>query len=256
MKKRWFCIPSSSRKFQRLYYAWENGTEDPRGSRAAGVERFNDDLSTLMERIGSSEPQFIMDKLDRVRSRLVQLKQRKIVKINHSAMELLVARSLIKEGYEVIVEHELGGNLICDLYATKGGGSMIVEVETGYTPPDHALDPLTYNLSRTASKVSRYSHFANKFALGTLPINIMLVDPIFLKSPSLRTPAEMYSIKKLCDNYYSQPPVSFDEIQNARLHSVYLIDVDNASVEQFDPETYLEFLSHAPYLVTKNWKAR
>ena len=200
-----------------------------------------------MERIAVSEPQYILEKLDRVRIRLVELKQLKIVKINHSVMELLVACSLIREGYDVIVERELGDNLICDLYATKAGGSIIVEIETGYVPPDHALDPLTYNQSRTASKISRYSHFANKFALATLPFNIMPVDPIFLKSPRLRTLAEMYHVKKLCDNYYSQPPVSFDEIQTARLHGVYLIDVDNASAEQLDPETYVEFLSSAPY---------
>jgi hypothetical protein len=212
------------------------------------VERFNEDLSTLIERIGSSEPQFVLDKLEKVRLSLVELKQRNIVKINHSAMELLLAYSLIREGYEVVVEKPLGDNLICDLYGTKGEGSLIVEVETGYTPPNHALDPLTYNRSRTASKISRYSSFANRFALGTPPINILPVDPIFLKPSELRTPAEMYHIKKLCDNYYSQPRVSFDEIQNAHLHSVYLIDVDNARVEQVDPEAYVDFLSRTPYL--------
>jgi len=226
------------------------------GSEQQLVERFNEDLSALMERIGSSEPQFVLDKLEIVRSRLVELKQRNIVKINHSAMELLVACSLIREGYDIVVEQALGGNLICDLYGTKGEGSLIVEVETGYTPPDHALDPLTYNRSRTASKISRYSSFANKFALGTPPFNLLPVDPIFLKSPRLRTPAEMHRIKKLCDYYYSQPPVSFDEIQNARLHSVYLIDVDNARVEQVDPEAYIEFLSRTPYLHAMNGKAQ
>lgn len=220
------------------------------------MERFNEDLSTLMERIKSNQPLLVLDKLERVRSRLVELKQRNIVKINHSAMELLVACSLIRDGYDVIVEQAVGGNLICDLYATKGEGSLIVEVETGYTPPDHALDPLTYNRSRTASKISRYSSFANKFALGTPPINLLPVDPIFLQSPRLRKPAEIYHIKKLCDNYYSQPPVSFDEIQNARLHSIYMIDVDNAKVEQIDPETYLEFLSRTPYLHATNGKGQ
>jgi len=210
------------------------------------VDRFNEDLSTLMEKIRSSQPRFVVDKLESVRSRLVELKQRNIVKINHSAMELVVASSLIREGYDVVVEQDLGGNLICDLYATKGEGSLIVEVETGYTPPDHALDPLMYNRSRTVSKISRYSSFANKFALGTPPVNILPVDPIFLKSPRLRTPAEMYHIKKLCDNYYSQPPVSFDEIQNARLHSIYMIDVDDATVQQVDPEAYVEILSRLP----------
>jgi hypothetical protein len=82
------------------------------------------------------------------------------------------------------------------------------------------------------------------------------VDPIFLKSPRLRKPAEIYHIKKLCDNYYSQPPVSFDEIQNARLHSIYIIDVDNAKVEQIDPETYMEFLSRTPHLHAMNGKGQ
>jgi hypothetical protein len=212
------------------------------------VERFNEDLSTLMERIRSSQPRSVADKLESVRSRLVELKQRNIVKINHSAMELVVACSRIKEGYNVAVEQDLGENLICDLYGTKGDGSLIVEIETGYTPPDHALDPLVYNRSRTASKISRYSSFANKFALGTPPVNMLPVDPIFLKSPRLRKPAEMYHIKKLCDNYYSQPPVSYDEIQNARLHSIYIIDVDDATVEQIDPEAYIESLSTFPHL--------
>jgi hypothetical protein len=220
------------------------------------VEKFNDDLSTLIERIKLNQPRLALDKLERVRSRLVELKQRNVVKINHSAMELLVACSLISEGYDVNVEQTLEGSLVCDVYAAKGEGSLIVEVETGYTPPDHALDPVTYNRSRTASKISRYSSFANKFALGTPPINILPVDPIFVKSPRLRKPAEIYHIKKLCDNYYSQPAVSFDEVQNARLHSIYIIDVDNARVEQIDPETYLEFLSHTPYLHAMNPKGQ
>jgi len=188
-----------------------------------------------------------MNKLEQVRLRLVELKQRNVVKISHSAMELLVACYLIADGYNVVVEKALEDNLVCDLYATKGDGALIVEVETGYTPPDHALDPLTYNRSRIASKISRYSSFANKFALGTPPISILPMDLVFLKSPRLRTPAEIYRIKKLCDNYYSQPPVSYDEIQNARIHCIYMIDVDNASVEQVDPEAYIEFLSHVPF---------
>jgi hypothetical protein len=226
------------------------------GSEQQLVERFNEDLSALMERIKSNQPRFVLEKLERVRSRLVELKQRNIVKINHSAMELLVACCLIREGYDIAVEQALEGSLICDLYGTKGEGSLIVEVETGYTPPDHALDPLTYNRSRTVSKISRYSSFANKFALDTPPVNILPVDPIFLKPPRLRTPAEIYRVKKLCDNYYSQPPVGFDEIQNARLHSIYIIDVDNATVEQIDPEAYMEFLSRTPYLHATNGKGQ
>ncbi len=30
--------------------------------------------------------------------------------------------------------------LVCDIYAKKGGGHTIIEIETGFTPPEHAMD--------------------------------------------------------------------------------------------------------------------
>jgi hypothetical protein len=32
--------------------------------------------------------------------------------------------------------------LVCDLFAKKGDGDTIIEIETGFTPPDHALDTI------------------------------------------------------------------------------------------------------------------
>lgn len=43
------------------------------------MERFNDDLSTLIERIGSNQPQVVLGRLEKVRSKLVELKQRNMV---------------------------------------------------------------------------------------------------------------------------------------------------------------------------------
>jgi hypothetical protein len=47
-------------------------------------------------------------------------------------------------------------------------------------------------------------------------------------------------IKTLCDLYYRNPPVSLDEIRNARIHTIYIIDVDRVAVREVDPATYLE----------------
>ena len=44
--------------------------------------------------------------------------------------------------------------LVCDVFATKGDGEAIVEIETGFTPPEHALDPTSYYVARIASKIS------------------------------------------------------------------------------------------------------
>lgn len=210
------------------------------------MERFGEDLLAVMERIGAQQPPFVIQKLEKVWSRLLELKKRNMVKINHSVMELLTARSLILEGYDVTVEYPLGGNLVCDLHATKGSGTLILEIETGYVPPDHALDPLTYNRARVASKISRYNSYANKFTLGTPPTNILQIAHLFLKPPSLRRPEDIYPMKKLCDTYYSEPPVEFEDIRNARLHAIYIIDVDGLEVRQLDPEAYIDSVSNAP----------
>jgi hypothetical protein len=210
------------------------------------VERFNEDLSVLMERVTAHQPNSVVDALEKVRLRLLELKQRNMVKINHSVMELLTAWSLVVEGYDVTVEYPVAGDLVCDLLAAKGDGNVIVEIETGYIPPDHALDPVTYSRARIASKISRYSSYANKFALGTSPTNLLQIDDVFMKPPRLRKPEELTAIKRLCDKYYSAPPVEVEEIRNSRLHAIYIIDVDNARVRQLDPEGYRDALSTVP----------
>ena len=177
-------------------------------------------------------------KLLRLRDRLLQLHSKNLVKINHSIMELVCARHLIQSGFDVELEHTLDG-VSCDIYAVKGFGTLIVEVETGFVPPEHALDPRSYLRARIASKITRYSGFANKFCLGTPPHYIMQIPPALTKPPRFRTQEEVAAIKRLCDLYYTSPPVTFEEIRNARLHSIYAIDVDNLSVREWDVNEYM-----------------
>jgi hypothetical protein len=153
-------------------------------------------------------------------------------------MELVCAKPLVQKGYNVQVEHQLEPNLTCDLYATKGDGSHIIEIETGYIPPEHALDPSTYLLARIASKITRYSNHTGKFALGTPPHYILPIPEVLLTAPRKRTPENFKTVKTLCDLYYKNPPVTLDEVRNARLHSIYIIDIDNLAAEEIDPETY------------------
>jgi hypothetical protein len=177
-------------------------------------------------------------KMLELRDNLLSLNQRNMVKINHSVMELVCAKHLTQNGFDVRLEHTVD-RVSCDIYAVKGYGSVIVEVETGFVPPEHALDPTTYLRARIASKITRYSGFANKFVLATPPYYIMQVPPALTKPPRFRTEAEISSIKGLCDLYYSNPPVSTEEIRNARLHSIYAVNVDNVSVAEWEVNEYL-----------------
>jgi hypothetical protein len=188
--------------------------------------------------VGESEE--IIMRMDFVKTRLIELYKRNIVKINHSAMELVCARHLIRYDYAVDVERQLNDILICDLYATKGDGEAIVEIETGFIPPEHALDPLSYYSARVASKIARYSKFANQFVLATPPVSVLPIPKLFRRPPRDRGRDEINRVKELCDRYYRNPPVSFNEILNSHLHMIYIINVDQGKVMEMDIDSYFD----------------
>ncbi len=217
-----------------------------------GRERFEQDLSTLMLRLAAGMEKETETKLSNLRDWLLKLQKENVVKINHSVMELVCAKYLILKGYDVQLEYVLNDLLTCDLYSTKGYGNLIVEIETGFIPPDHALDPLTYLSARLASKIIRYSSFAGKFALGVPPHYVLSFPNALAKPPRRRTPAELERVKKLCDLYYNNPPVTEEEILNARIHEIYLIDVDRGKVLEIDPEAYMKRALHKEYFIPLN----
>jgi hypothetical protein len=204
------------------------------------IERFTADVTNLSDKMTTGEPAEIIKRMDFVKFRLIELYKRNIVKINHSAMELVCARHLIRYGYAVDVERQLNDILICDLYATKGDGEAIVEIETGFIPPEHALDPLSYYAARVASKIARYSKFANQFVLATPPVSVLPIPRIFKRPPRDRAREDIIQVKELCDSFYRNPPVSFSEILNSHLHMVYIINVDQGKVTEMDVDSYFD----------------
>ncbi|MCS7120516.1 MAG: hypothetical protein RMJ07_03865 [Nitrososphaerota archaeon] len=200
--------------------------------------KFEKDLDKLVSRL-CKDDENILREMVILRDHLIALYRRNLVKINHSVMELVCAKHLILSGYSVEVEKTLN-NISCDIFGQKGMGRLIVEVETGFVPPEHALDPTTYINARITSKITRYSGYADKFALAIPPHYVMPIHPIFLRPPRHRREEEIRQAKDLCDLYYSNPPVTLEEIRNARLHSIYVVDVDSGTVRETDPLTYSE----------------
>jgi hypothetical protein len=205
-----------------------------------GKALFQQDLNTLLSKLTVGESEETRKSLVILKDWLVKLQRDNVVKINHSVMELVCAKYLILKDYEVQLEYPVNDILTCDLYSTKGYGNLIVEIETGFIPPDHALDPLTYTQARLASKIIRYSSFAGKFALGVPPHYILPFPSALALPPKRRTQTEIENIKKLCDRYYENPPVTEEEIREARIHEIYVINVDQAKVKEMDPEEYMK----------------
>ena len=203
------------------------------------MQEFDRDLNALAKRLCQGERKDVSKEIMRLKNHLTSLYYKNLVKINHSVMELTCAKHLILAGYNVDLEKTLNG-LSCDVYATKGLGSIIIEVETGFVPPEHALDPSTYIRARIASKITRYSGFAEKFGLAAPPHYIIPIPQVLIKPPRDRQESDVIVLKSLCDIYYTNPPVSLKEIRNAHLHAIYILDVDNLTVKETDPLTYLE----------------
>ena len=204
------------------------------------VPRFKADLFELASRACARDGEEVRAKVFELAEILVTLYGKNLVKINHSALELVCARALVKQGYEVKVESRLDSSLVCDVLGTRGDGRLIVEIETGFIPPEAALQPSAYARSRVASKIARYSRFAGRFALGTTPTYVLDLPEFFLKPPRARKAGEAAAMKALTDAVYNNPPISIEELMQARVHSVFVIDVDSAETREVDPESYRE----------------
>ncbi|MGB6785054.1 MAG: hypothetical protein WBE60_04160, partial [Nitrosotalea sp.] len=108
------------------------------------IEKFTDDVYTVAEKLTREKTPEMKSRINFVRERLIELYQKNLVKINHSVLEIICASNLITQGYSVDIEKHLSDILVCDVFATKGDGTFIMEIETGFTPPDHALDTIDY----------------------------------------------------------------------------------------------------------------
>jgi hypothetical protein len=204
------------------------------------LEKFRNDVYEVTEKLSPILSQEDLPKLHYVRQQLIDMYQKNLVKINHSVLELICASNLIANGYAVEVEKQISDILVCDLFAKKGDGDTIIEIETGFTPPDHAMDTINYSTARIMSKIARYSKYTSKFSLATPVMGIIPIPKIFLIPPNARKKEDVKKIQNLCDRYYKNPPINYDDILNARLHSIYLINVDKNFAMALDPQGYVD----------------
>jgi hypothetical protein len=200
---------------------------------------FRSDLRKLASRL---EEKGIVPsgRLDPLINKLSDLHKRGLVKINHSAMEIVVAAHFISKGYEVDVEVPIN-DLKCDLLCLNDI-KVIVEVETGYVPPEHALDPDNFCRARIASKIARYSIHSDRFYLAAPPTYLMEIPPFVLLPPDERNEDELIKWKSLLDSYYTNPSIPLEMLRICKLNGILITSVDDGRVTELSPSTYLRLL--------------
>ncbi len=204
------------------------------------MDLFEEDIKAVQKELEKRYDPRLHGEIAEIADRLITLHRSNSIKINHSVMEYVLAAYLISRGYRVDLEHPLENDLVADVMAWKNGRSMIIEVETGFTSPENALDPQAYLTSRVISKIARYSLHADEFSLATPAHNILQVPRVLLKPASRRKPAEIQLLKRLCDRYYKTPEIAVEKLSKMRLHAIYLINVDLLEVKRLSPRKYLE----------------
>ena len=164
------------------------------------IEKFQDDVYAISELLSERLDVADVPKLNFVRQALIDMYKENLVKINHSVLELICASELIVHGYFVDVEKPVSKVLRCDLFGTKGDNTSIVEIETGFTPPEHALDTVDYYAARIVSKIARYSQYCGKFSLATPVVNVLPIPQVFLLPPQARKKEDLMRLKNTVNN--------------------------------------------------------
>lgn len=186
-----------------------------------------------LEPLGSSSYEVLAS----IAWRLYDLNKKRSVSINHSVMEILVAHHLLKKGFVVDVEKDVGG-LVADVVGYRGGCVSIVEIETGFTPAEHATDPIGYLRARIVGKVARYSSKGSEFVLAFPPYYTPPIPSAFLKDPEDRFAEEIMELKAHADLYYRNPPIDIESISTARVDFIYILDVDRGRVLELSPRSF------------------
>lgn len=184
-------------------------------------------------------------KLVMLAEKLVELNKIRAVSLNHSIMELLVAKHLFDQGYEnVDIEVKIDDLLIADVVGYKEA-KVVVEIETGFVPAEYASEPNSYLRARLASKIARYSFYADVFILAFPTYYIPPIPKILLQRPHDRDPMILRDLKSLIDKYYKNPPIDYEYLTKAYLHKLYMLDIDEGVVKELSPEELNEFYNIA-----------
>ncbi|MDR2720468.1 MAG: hypothetical protein LBC03_06675 [Nitrososphaerota archaeon] len=203
-------------------------------------KKFEANILWLLSKLTVNMSKPNITKINSLKDTLVKFQRNNVVKFNHSVMELVCTKSLVQKGYDVHFEYSLNSILICDLFDAKGHDSLIVEIETDLTPPENALVIIIYTYVHLASKIISYSSFAKNFALDVFPHCILPFSKVLAKSPCTISEAEIAKIKCLAVAYYHEPFVTINEICNAHLVWVQIIDFDTLTVQEFNSEVGLK----------------
>jgi hypothetical protein len=174
--------------------------------------------------------------LEQVLKKIISLHKVGVLNINHSVLELITAGYLINEGYKVYVEVEMAGG-VADLYAIKGI-DLVIEVETGYVPPNNAVNAEEFLMGRLALKTARYSNVAHGFYIAVPSFYIPPIPSELLLKPDERNEEENRRIMSLIRRYTKAPDITLSDVKNSKIDGIITINSKELELKLIDVRSF------------------
>ena len=67
---------------------------------------------------------------------------------------------------------------------------------------------------------------------------------ILLLSQNTWRKEDIQKVNDLCDRYYKNSPVSFDDVLNSDSYSIFLINIDKGFAKELDPQWYVDLIAN------------
>jgi len=119
----------------------------------------------------------------------------------HAMLQFLVALDLHRRGFDVSVEEPVDGGFKADVYAESPMGRVIVEVETGYVPPDRMYELEGFLEAKIAFKAVAYSAYTDLFIVATPSHMSLSIPGELLKPIESRDVRDVIAIRELALRY-------------------------------------------------------
>ena len=198
------------------------------------MDKVTRDFEIIYEKVSSCYGN--SSSLEEIYRKLLGLSKIGVLNINHSVLQLILSGYLLSKGFRVYVEVEVQGGVM-DIYAIKGK-DIGIEVETGYVPPNNAIDPEEFLMGRLSLKTVKYSNIVSEFYIAVPSFYIPPIPRELLLDPNERSEEEVRNIMRLIRKYSKTPDITINDVKTSKINGIITINTKDMKINIIDNKNF------------------
>lgn len=197
-------------------------------------DRIIKDLELIYEKV--SDCYGNNSNLEEIYRKLLGLSKIGILNVNHSVLQLILSGYLLSKGFRVYVEVEVQGGVM-DIYAIKVK-DLGIEVETGYVPPNNAINAEEFLMSRISLKTAKYSNMVSEFYIAVPSFYIPPIPRELLLDPNERNEEEVRNLMRLIRKYSKTPDITINDVKTSKINGIIIVNTKNMKINIIDNKSF------------------